>query len=124
MEVPGHFAGRPLQELAAGSASDWPEEVFAQISESQVGRCVRTRRWKYSVRAPDSHFDCERPGWNRAASDLYVEDFLYDLEADSHERDNLVRDPTLAEVRAELAARLKRRMVQAGESEPEIRTAT
>lgn len=56
-------------------------------------------------------------------SDLYVEDFLYDLEADPHERNNLVRDQKYAKVRAELAATLKRRMVMAGEKEPAIKSA-
>ncbi|MHC4917940.1 MAG: sulfatase-like hydrolase/transferase, partial [Planctomycetota bacterium] len=111
--VPGDFHGRPLQGLVDGSATDWPEEAFAQISETQVGRCLRTLKWKYSVSAPESQFECERPGWEHPASDVYVEDFLYDLEADPHERNNLVRDPGLAEVRAGLAARLVRRMVEA-----------
>jgi uncharacterized sulfatase len=49
-----------------------------------------------------------------------VEDFLYDLDADPHEKNNLVSDPAFAGIRLELAATLKRRMVQAGEQEPEI----
>ena len=78
---------------------------------------MRTRKWKYSVRAPD------KDGWKDPASDLYVEDFLYDLEADPHERKNLVRDPALEAVRDELAATLRRRMVEAGEEEPRIEPA-
>ena len=54
------------------------------------------------------------------ASDRYVEDFLYDLETDPHERNNLVADPSFADVRAELAVTLRRRMVEAGEAEPII----
>ena len=105
--------GRPIQPLADGSATDWPQEAFVQISESQCGRAIRTRRWKYGVDAPDvTRHD---PG-----SDRYVEQYLYDLDADPHERTNLVADPTLADTRAELAATLKRRMVDAGETEPVI----
>jgi len=85
--------------------------VFVQISESQTGRAVRTSRWKYSVRAP---------GPSAASADSYNEDFLYDLEKDPHERNNLVRDPALAGLRAELRERLKRRMRHAGEAEPGI----
>jgi arylsulfatase A-like enzyme len=111
--------GRPLHELlsASGPPSDWPEEVFAQISEAQVGRCLRTKRWKYSVTAPDKH------GGKDPASDRYVEEFLYDLDADPHERENLVGDPGRADVRAGLAAALKRRMAGAGEPEPLIEPA-
>ena len=113
---PPTMRGRALQAVLAGSAAAWPEEVFVQISESQCGRAIRTRKWKYSVRAPD------RSG-SAPSSDLYVEDFLYDLEADPHERNNLVADPDLQPVREELARTLKRRMVEAGEGEPVIRGA-
>ena len=112
--TPTTMRGRPLQGLVDGSAVDWPQEVFAQISESQVGRCVRTRRWKYSVSAP------EKRGWRDMDSDTYVEEYLYDLETDLHERLNLVVDPALAAVRADLADTLRRRMVEAGEKAPTI----
>jgi uncharacterized sulfatase len=106
--------GRPLQPLVDGTAVDWPAEVFLQISESQVGRAIRTARWKYAVDAPDKH------GWRDPSSDHYVEQYLYDLDADPHERNNLVRDPAYAGVRAQLAETLKRRMVEAGETTPAI----
>jgi len=115
-DVPEVMRGRPLQERIGG-ATDWPQEVFAQISESHVGRCIRTSHWTYSVRAPDKRSGAD------AGSDVYVEDFLYDLGADPHERHNLVGDPAHAEVRAELAATLKRRMIEAGEREPSIQPA-
>jgi len=113
--APTTMHGRPVQPLLDGSAVDWPEEVFVQISESQIGRAIRTARWKYAVRAPGKA--------NRkdgAHADAYAEDFLYDLEEDPHERTNLVRDPAYADRRAGLAKRLKRRMIVAGEQEPEI----
>ncbi len=114
VEKPAAMRGRPVQGLVDGTDSDWPQEVFLQISESHVGRAIRTRRWKYSVQAPD------RSGVDHPDSDRYVEDFLYDLESDPHERSNLVTDPAYAQVRADLRERLKRRMVQAGEEEPVV----
>ena len=114
VEAPDSMRGRPLQELVEGSAEDWPEEVFLQISESHCGRAIRTEKWKYSVRAP------EKKG-SDPDSDLYVEDYLYDLESDPHERNNLVSDPAYKAIRAEFAEILRRRMAQAGEKEPEIR---
>ena len=113
LERPASMRGRPLQEAVAG-AEDWPEEVFLQISESQVGRAIRTKRWKYAVTAPDA----DRK--SAPDSDVYVEDFLYDLDADPHERSNLVRDPAHADTRAQLAATLIRRMQAAGEPAPQI----
>jgi len=110
---PDTMHGRALQALVNGTAQDWPEEVFLQISESHCGRAIRTKRWKYSVRAPD------KTGQD-PASDVYVEDFLYDLEDDPHERHNLVDSPAHAEIRRDLAATLIRRMVKAGETAPVI----
>lgn len=111
--VPSSMRGCALQDLAAGRTKDWPEEVFLQISESQCGRAIRTQKWKYSVRAPDK-------GGGDPASDTYVEDFLYDLEADPHERNNLVNSPDHAGIRKKLSRTLIRRMVEAGESAPTI----
>jgi len=108
--------GRALQQLASGDASDWPQEVFTQISESHVGRSIRTRKWKYAVWAPDKH------GGKDMDSDVYEEAFLYDLEADPHEKNNLVREGgPYADARRELAERLKWWMAKAGERVPEIR---
>jgi arylsulfatase A-like enzyme len=105
---------RALQQLVNSKADDWPEEVFVQISESQVGRAVRTNRWKYSVRANNKN------GGRDSCSDEYMEDNLYDLKKDPYERHNLVDDLALADVRAKLAKILKRRMAAAGENEPAI----
>lgn len=114
---PSGWLGRPVHELLEGTPDDWPQDVFLQISESQVGRAIRTKRWKYSVTAPD------KSGRDDPDSEVYVEDFLYDLQNDPHEKYNLVRHPVYADVRAELAVRLKRRMAEANEEVPEIRPA-
>ena len=109
-----YMRGRALQQLVNSKADDWPKEVFVQISESQVGRAVRTKRWKYSVRAKNKH------GGRDSCSNEYMEDKLYDLKKDPYERRNLVDDSTLADVRAKLAKILKRRIAAAGENEPAI----
>lgn len=111
---PDTMRGRPLQDLFfSGRKTNWPDEVFLQISESHCGRAIRTHRWKYSVRAPG------KSGLD-PSSDVYVEDFLYDLDADPHERNNLVSNPDFFRIREELSRILKRRMVQAGEAKPRI----
>jgi uncharacterized sulfatase len=109
--------GSALQPLAGGEAGPWRDAVFVQISESHVGRAIRTKDWKYSVRA------LGKSGGKDMNSDAYAEDFLYDLRADPHERNNLVRDPQHARIRAALAQLLKREMVSAGEKEPRIEAA-
>jgi len=114
VRAPETMRGRPVQALLDGPRADWPEDVFLQISESQVGRAIRTRQWKYSVYAPDKR------GGHDASAERYVEEYLYDLERDPHERSNLVREAAYAGIRAEMAQRLIARMVAAGEPAPVI----
>ncbi len=117
LPIPTDMMGRSILPLLKGGTEEWPEEVFVQISESQVGRAVRTRRWKYSVVAPD------RDGWQHAASDHYVEEVLYDLEADPYELTNLIGLESHREVSKVMRERLVRRMVEAGEAKPTIEPA-
>ncbi|NMC05729.1 MAG: sulfatase-like hydrolase/transferase [Candidatus Lokiarchaeota archaeon] len=112
---PACMHGRPLQGLVDGTAAGaWPSEVFAQISESQVGRCLRTDKWKYSVVAPGMN------GSYNVHGIYYIDEYLYDLENDPHERENLVSRVDFEDVRKNLAGRLTRRMVEAGERPPII----
>ena len=113
-EIPERFKGNSLVPLVEGKADGWGDDVFIQISESQVGRAVRTHDYKYSVYAPD------KSGKRDMNSDVYVEQYLYDLKADPNERNNLVSDPNYAEVRAEMKARLLSRMERAGEAVPVV----
>ncbi|GIX06080.1 MAG: hypothetical protein KatS3mg115_0483 [Candidatus Poribacteria bacterium] len=112
--IPEAMMGRSLLPLLRGGKADWPQEVFVQISEAQIGRCVRTRRWKYSVRAPGPE-TCQDGG-----SSVYVEEFLYDLQADPYELTNLIHSEAHEPVRRVMRDRLLRRMREVGEPEPEI----
>ena len=102
IEAPAAMQGRSVLPLAGGrpAAAEWPDQVFVQISESQVGRALRTKRWKYSVSAPGLS------GHEAPAADRYVEEFLYDLRADRYELCNLAGNPGHAEVAALLRQRL------------------
>jgi arylsulfatase A-like enzyme len=112
--VPEVMAGRSLLPMLRYEEEEWPEEVFIQISESQVGRALRTQRWKYSVVAPD------KDGWLDSDSDHYVEQFLYDLEADPYELNNLAGRKAYTEAALSLRARLQECMQRAGERRPVI----
>ncbi len=115
--VPEHMEGRSILPLLGGRAvPDWPEEVFAQISESQTARCVRTARWKYSVTCPDK--DAAGNPVSQAAAATYVDDFLYDLLADPWELNNLIGLPTHQPVVLRMRERLLRRMTAIGEATP------
>ena len=92
--------GENLLDVVEGKNPDRPNEVFAQISESRCGRAIRTPDYKYAVYAPGVG------GGERAASEVYRDDFLYDLRADPCELNNLIHDPAYAPVKAELRRRL------------------
>lgn len=114
LPVPPSMQGRSLLPLLRGQGADWPDDIFLQISEDQVGRAVRTQRWKYSVYAP------HKDGVSDADSSLYVEQYLYDLQADPHELTNLIGLGSHRAVADALRDRLIRRMVAAGEEAPTI----
>lgn len=117
IEVPPEMVGRSILPLLRGTPEPaWPEEVFVQISESHTGRCVRTARWKYSVRCPEMT-DGGKPV-SQPDAEVYEDDFLYDLQSDPWEQTNLIGLPPFREVVADLRARLVRRMVAIGEQEP------
>lgn len=114
IEIPKYMQGNSLKSLVEGKSTDWPKEVFIQISESQVGRAIRTEKWKYSVKAP------RKIGYYHSKSDIYMEEYLYDLESDIFEQKNLVKDPNYKKIRLELAERLKYYMKKANEEIPVI----
>lgn len=105
VEIPEHFMGKSLTDKKGH------ESVFMQISESQIGRAVRTDRWKYSVSAKNE---------DKAFADRYYEDFLYDLQNDPHERNNLIENPAYAQTKKELKEILLEHMKKAGEPVLEI----
>lgn len=120
IRIPDTMAGRSLRPLVGGrgaaARSRWPEEVFVQISESQIGRAVRTARWKYAVRAPD--VDGKHRGATVPSSEVYADDCLYDLLADPWELENLIGYESHRETVLALRRRLVRRMKAAGEAAP------
>jgi arylsulfatase A-like enzyme len=120
--VPEGWVGRSLLPLLRREAVDWPEEVFVQISESQVGRAIRTRRWKYAVVARDAGAR-DANGSVDSAAERYSEDALYDLYADPYELNNLIGYVSHQAVTETLREGLLRRMQGAGETVPEIITA-
>lgn len=114
LPIPAQMQGRSILPLLRRERTDWPQDVFVQISEAQIGRAIRTKRWKYSVSVPDVS------GSSAPSSDQYVEEFLYDLEADPHELTNLIDQAAYGAIKFELRERLLARMVDAGETAPTI----
>ena len=93
---------------------DRPNRVFAQISESRVGRCIRTADYLYSVYAPGVD------GSTSPNAQVYADDFLYDLKADPDELNNLVGNHAYDAVRDDLRAQLLDWIEQAEGYRPQI----
>jgi len=111
--VPDTMSGRSLLPEICGGKKRAEEDdfVIAQISEAQHGRTIRTRRWKYAVSADWTEFP--RP-------DRYQEEFLYDLQADPYELDNLIGMDAFSSITAQLREKLVTRLQEIGEPDVPI----
>lgn len=103
--LPAHLDGVPLRESRR-------DAVLIQVSESEVGRALRTNRWKYYVHAPDAG--------DVPAAEAYTERALYDLQADPYELDNLIDSAGHQEITAELRTRLIREIATVEGRSPTI----
>jgi uncharacterized sulfatase len=89
--------GDSLKPLMDNPAAPWTHAAFTQVSRGKpdapggsfMGRSVRTERWRYT----------EWDGGKKGAE-------LYDHDNDPEEMKNLAADPKVAEVVAEMKARL------------------
>lgn len=120
LPVPAAMQGHSLLPLLGGARrqdGDGRDEILVQVSESEVGRAVRTRRWKYYVHAPD------RDPRRDPDSPRYVERHLYDLGADPYELNDLAGRESHREVSNVLRQRLTRLLAAAGEPPCEIAAA-
>jgi uncharacterized sulfatase len=97
-------------DLALGKEK---ECVFMQISEGQVGRAIRTKRYKYCIQSPGI-------GYLKSKSKVYFEAYLYDLDNDPDEKINLIKNSEYKTVKDDLKKLIAAEMVRAGESSPVI----
>jgi arylsulfatase A-like enzyme len=114
LDVPREFQGRSLMPIIRGELEAWRNSVLIQVSESKVGRAVRTRRWKYSIVAKDAD------PWADSGALRYEEEALYDLFADPHELTNLIGYRSHLPLQSRLKGELTRLIVESGEPAPEI----
>jgi uncharacterized sulfatase len=106
--------GRPLQRVDRA-----PADVFVQISESQIGRAIRTATHTFAVEAPTRN---PLAGHQHPGSDRYVGTHLYDNISDPHQQVNLIGDRNAWEVRDHLVERLADRIAEVEGSHPSIET--
>lgn len=115
VDVGNAMIGENLKDVADGNTEERDNCIFAQISESRVGRCIRTEDYLFSVYAPGLN------GGQIGESEYYEEEFFYDLKKDPYELDNLAGNLVYEEIRKELVEKLKEEMVKAGEKKPVIK---
>lgn len=96
---PEYMQGVSLLDLANNDLSR--DEVFIQISESYVGRAIRTKKYKYCI------IDPTKLPYEESHSLNYEEYYLYDLENDPLERVNLIKAKAYEDVRIELRTKMK-----------------
>lgn len=111
--IPHTYVGKDLTK-AIGKPKVKRDCVFIQISESQCGRAIRTKKFKYSVKSPAP------TGYVHHSSPVYFEAYLYDLKKDPIERVNLIKSPEYSSIRKSMRAMLREEMEKAGEKKPII----
>lgn len=108
------MTGHSFAQMAKEDIDNWDNDVFIQISESEVARAIRTPKYKYCVTAP------HKDAWKQSYSPVYVESCLYDMESDPHELNNLVGDPAYNEVKQTLRQKLASKILEVENYEPTI----
>jgi len=97
----GEMIGENLLDVVNGVNDNRANEVYAQISESRVGRCIREEKYMYSIYAPDVN------GGAIASATFYKDDYLYDLEKDPYQLNNLIEDDSYIEIKSKLREKIK-----------------
>lgn len=100
IDVGAEMIGENLQDVACGRLPGRANEVYAQISESRCARMIRTEDFTYSIVSPTVS------GIEAARSDVYIDDFLYDLRLDPFQLQNIVHDENYAAEKAKLRTKL------------------
>lgn len=111
---PNEMSGQPIQKLMAPDSPTIQEDVFVQISESCIGRAIRTIAYTYCVEAV-APVDLSMPN-----AEVYKEAYLYDNRLDPYQRNNLIDKPSHAELRKVLKGRLLKRIKEVEGLEPHI----
>jgi arylsulfatase A-like enzyme len=114
LPVPSEMQGHSILPLVRHEPVEWRDELLIQISEVQVGRAIRTKRWKYGVGDKDLN------PYEHESSERYVEESLYDLQTDPYELTNLIGFDSHREIADVLRQRLIRSIQTAGEKSPQI----
>ncbi|RDY26031.1 arylsulfatase [Romboutsia weinsteinii] len=108
---------KTIVELARGNSKEFGEgvslldlannkikrdDIFIQISESYVGRAIRTKKYKYCI------IDPTKLPYKDSYSLEYEEQYLFDLENDPLEKINLIDVDSYNDIKSELREKIKK----------------
>ncbi len=114
VDVGDAMIGEDLLDVVHNKDESRKNEVFIQISESRVGRAIRTEGFLYAVVAPNLN------GGEKAASDIYKDDYMYDMRKDPHQLNNVVGSGMYKEIKKDLRKRLLSLIEKAEKTTPKI----
>ncbi len=109
---PNNFRGTSVLKYLKGEQKR--ENVYVEISESQLGRAIVTERYTYSVKKA-----CSLGQFN-GRSKVYFEDKLYDNQKDKGQKHNLIKDKAYNKTKKELKAKLLEEIAKVEGKKPKI----
>ena len=117
--LPSWLDGKSLVPMLTGKTPRLHEELFGEVTfhaSYEPMRCVRTERYKY-IKRYDNRDKLVLPNTDEGHSKTYLlasgwleqprdQEMLFDLCFDAHERHNIIGEPRMAGVLADLRGRL------------------
>lgn len=113
-DVGDRMIGENLLDVARGKLPGRKNEVFAQISESRVGRVLRTDRYLLGVVAKGLHGDKFKN------SERYDIDYFYDMKSDPYQLNDIKDNPDYHDTIRKLADELEQIIQKEEHMESEI----
>jgi len=101
---PSDVCGLDLSEFINDENAIIHDDIFIQVSESELGRCIRTNRYKLHITSISKDDKFKKSG-----SDFKCA-YLYDLENDPGEHINLINETLYSEVKLDLTRILKNKI--------------
>jgi len=114
--VPKSMKGTSLLPLLRDPQArrEWQNKALIQISESMVGRAIRTKEWTYCVADPTLN------GYKDSSSMHYVEYQMYNNASDPAQLVNLAGRQTFRQAASQLREELLAMIGESGEPQPTI----
>lgn len=123
VKPPFYMMGKPMQDILLKDKLNH-EDLFIQISESDFARAIRDKKYLYCARIPlygeEFRQDMSlmfQGKWSQsklaqAHNDLFVDAEFYDLEADPHQKNNLIAEPEYASIIQEYRRKLSIKILE------------